>query len=159
MVRVASSVQELSYLFAMTIEFVQHHWAILAASVLGLAISLFVAVRAFEDSARGQLLRLVRTHDEKIGAANKARKVASTAAATLHRMSANRDSAIPRRLQEAGEALEDAQALVKIADDQVMISANLVRKIIVEEFPPQQHDRLRAKYLAENKKPDKSFTF
>ena len=135
----------------MAIEFVQHHWAILAASVLGLGISLFVAVRAFEDSARGQLLRLVRAHDEKIRAADKARKVASNAAAKLQRMSANRDSAIPRHLSEAAHALEDAQALAKIADDQVMISANLVRKIIVEEFPPQQHASLRAKYLAESK--------
>jgi hypothetical protein len=144
---VAASVWQLRYLFVMTLEFLQHHWAILVASVLVLAIALFVALRAFEDSARGRLMRLVRLYDDKVRVAHKARKVASNTAAKLQKLHAKRDSAIPRHVQETSEALEDAKALTKIADDQVLIAANHVRRIILEEFPPQRHDSLRAKYL------------
>lgn len=143
----------------MAVEFIRHNWAVLAASVLGLGILLFVAFRAFEDSARGRLMRLVRAYDQKVLAAQKAQKVSSTAVARLQKMHARRDSAIPKHIQKAAEALEDARALLKIADDQVLIAANHVRKTILEEFPPRQHERLRARYLPEKEPSEKPFTF
>ena len=37
--------------------------------------------------------------------------------------------------------------LLKVAADQVQIAENHVRRIIVEEFPPKRHDRMRSLYL------------
>ena len=65
----------------------------------------------------------------------------------------------PIRLQEATEAVQDAETLLKIADDQVLIAGNHVRKLIVEEFPPKRHDRMRSKYLPGEQKDDKPFSF
>lgn len=143
----------------MEIEFIRHNWAILAASVLGLAIFVFVAFRVFEDSTRGQLMRLVRAHDEKVRAAQRAHKVSIKAARRLQRIRGKGDSAIPENIQLASEALEDAQALKKIADDQVLIAANHVRKIILEKFPLGRHESLRARYLTDEAPSEKPFTF
>ena len=66
---------------------------------------------------------------------------------------------IRRAVQEATEAMQDAEALLKSADDQVLIAGNHVRKLIVEEFPPKQHERMRNKYLPGEHKDDKPFSF
>ena len=150
---------ELGYVFRMTLEFLQHNWAVLAASVLGLGIALFVAYRVLDDSARGQLMRLVRLYDEKVLAANKAQRVVAKAEAKLRKLRAKRESAKPRHVQELSEALEDAHALLKIVEDQVLIAANHVRKLILEEFPPTRHEQLRSKYLPDSTPDSKPFTF
>ncbi len=143
----------------MSMEFLQHNWAILGASVLGAAIAVFVAFRVFEDSARGQLLQLVRTYDKKILAVDKATRHVTAAEAKLRNLRARQDSAKPRHVQEASEVIEDANSLHQIAGDQVLIAANHVRKFILEEFPPKRHDRLRAKYLSDSAPDGKPFTF
>jgi hypothetical protein len=143
----------------MSMQFLQQNWAVLGASVLGVAIALFVIIRVFQDSTRGQLLRLVRTYDEKILAANKAKRRVGTAEARLRTLRARQDSAKPRHVQEASEALEDAGSLHNIAGDQVLIAANHVRKFILEEFPPNRHESLREKYLSDQAPDKKPFTF
>ena len=45
------------------------------------------------------------------------------------------------------EAVEDARALAKIAHDQLLVAENMLRKVIVEEFPPRRHEPLRRRYL------------
>lgn len=157
--RVSALALELGYVFSMTLEFLQHNWAVLAASVLGLGITLFVVYRAFDDSAQGRLMRLVRLYDEKLLAADRAQRVAAKAEAKLRKLRAKLESAKPRHVQEMSEALEDAHALLKIAEDQVLIAANHVRKLILEEFPPNRHDQLRGKYLPDSSPDSKPFTF
>ena len=143
----------------MNLQFLQQNWAILAAGVLVLAIGLFVAFRVLEDSTHGHLMRLVRLYDEKLLAANKAQRAAVKAEARLRKIRTKLESAKPRHVQETSEALDDAKALLKITQDQVMIGANHLRKFILEEFPPTQHDRLREKYLPESSPDAKPFTF
>ena len=143
----------------MTMEILQRYWALVGASVLMTSVALMLAYRAFAASARSQLLRSVRMHQARCNAANKARGVAQKAAAKLQKLRSKRDSAKPRHVQEGAEALEDARALVKIAEDQVLIAANHVRKLILEEFPPKRHASLRAKYLPEDQPDKKPFTF
>ena len=55
--------------------------------------------------------------------------------------------------------MQDAEALLKIASDQVLIAENHVRKIIVEEFPPKHHERLRRRYLPGEGDDGKPFSF
>jgi hypothetical protein len=143
----------------MNLQFLQQNWAIFAAGVLVLAIGLFVAFRVLEDSTHGHLMRLVRLYDEKLLAANKAQRAAVKAEARLRKIRTKLESAKPRHVQETSEALDDAKALLKITQDQVMIAANHLRKFILEEFPPTQHDRLREKYLPESSPDAKPFTF
>ena len=65
----------------------------------------------------------------------------------------------PRVLQEAREAFEDAKALQKILHDKVMVTENHVRRVIYDEFPPTQHDRLRRKHLPQDIEDNRPFSF
>lgn len=69
------------------------------------------------------------------------------------------DKAKPRHILEADEALADARALAKIAHDQVLIAENLLRRIIVEEYPPAKQAHLRAKYGVHEVPDKRPFTF
>ena len=64
----------------------------------------------------------------------------------------------PRSIAEAAGALEDARALQKIAEDQLLIARNHVRKIILEEYPPQRHEALRQRFLPADEGDSKPFT-
>ena len=65
----------------------------------------------------------------------------------------------PRVVEEAKGVLADARALAKIAEDRQLVTANQVRKIIFEEFPPKMHDRLRQRYLPQDAEDDRPFSF
>ena len=62
-------------------------------------------------------------------------------------------------MSEAKEALQDALALEKIADDKAQVTANQVRRVIFEEFPPTRHEKLRRKYLPEDVRDNRPFSF
>jgi hypothetical protein len=143
----------------MTLEFLQMHWALVGASVVGLAVLLFVGWRVWLDSSQGRLQAAYRRlHARRLEAARQSRTM-QRATAKLRRLQKNAGSVKPLRLQEATEAVQDAEALLKIASDQVLIAENHVRKIIVEEFPPKRHERMRRKYLPEEPENGKPFTF
>ena len=143
----------------MNFEFALRNWALFAASVVGIAIVLFLLYRLFMDSARGQLLRTTRSLRECRLEAARAAAAVDRAERKLEKLRARADSVKPRHGAEAREALEDARALCKIADDQVLIAENHVRKVILEEFPPKRHAILRARYLPEQDDGNKPFTF
>ncbi|MGI9225071.1 MAG: hypothetical protein ACR2QX_11375 [Woeseiaceae bacterium] len=143
----------------MTHEFATTHWALLSASVLGLAVVMFVLWRLWLDSARGQLHVAVRRLREANLQGHKQRLAVENLTATLNRMLARADSVKPRRVQETREAVQDAQALLKIATDQVLIARNHVRRVIVEEFPPRRHEAMRNKYLGNDEDPGVPFSF
>jgi len=143
----------------MSFEFALRNWALVAASVVGTAIVLFLLYRSFMDSARGRLLRTTRRLRECRLAAARAAAAVDRAERKLEKLRARADSVKPRHGTEAGEALEDARALRKIADDQVLIAENHIRKVILEEFPPKRQKALRARYLPEQDDGNKPFTF
>ncbi len=131
----------------MTVEFISRNWALVAASILGVAILVFVLYRLYRQSARGQLGSRVRALQGRYKEATRAQQVLDKATARLDKLRRISASVKPRHVEEAGEALEDAQSLRKIAADQVLIAENNVRQLILGEFPPNRHDRLRRKYL------------
>ena len=143
----------------MTIELLQRHWALAAATILAAAIVLFAAWRAWLDSPRGRLhLARRRLHEKELEARRQQKRLARLSA-QLESLRRKADAVKPIRLQETTEAVQDAETLLKIADDQVLIAGNHVRKLIVEEFPPKRHDRMRSKYLPGEQKDDKPFSF
>lgn len=143
----------------MTISVLQQHWALASASIVGVTVLSFVGWRAWLDSARGRLRTARRRLRDKRAEARRRRKQRERAAAALQGLQRKTESVKPRRLQEVSEAVQDAEALLKIANDQVLIARNHVRKIIVEEFPPKHHERMRRKYLPDDTEDNKPFTF
>jgi hypothetical protein len=137
----------------MTMDFLARNWSLVIASVLGTAVFLFVAFRVFQDSSRGRLRTHVTQVRQREAAAAAARKAVDKAAAKLNQLRAKSESVKPLRVKEASGSLEDARALQKIADDQVLVARNLLRKLILEEYPPKHHQKLRDRYLGQEK-PD-----
>ncbi|MGI9272045.1 MAG: hypothetical protein ACR2QT_09740 [Woeseiaceae bacterium] len=131
----------------MTHDLLTRYWALIIASILGTAILLFVLYRLYEASRLGQLNAGVRQLRRSKHEAAKARRRAEKAAARLAHLQSRAASIKPRLLSEADEAVQDANALQKIADDQVLVAIKQVREVILEEFPPNRQDVLRNKYL------------
>ncbi len=143
----------------MTLSFLEQHWALVSASIVGTAVLLFVAWRAWLDSPRGRLGAAWRCLRAKHVEAQRQRKAVQKLSSRLEDLEAKAESVKPRRLREAAEAVQDAESLLKIAGDQVLIAENHVRKIIVEEFPPRRHERMRSKYLPGETGNSKPFSF
>lgn len=143
----------------MSLRYLLQHWALVTASIVGSAVVLFVVWRVWQDSVRGRLGSEIKRLRRRQWEARRQQQAVEKMAATLARLQARSESVTPRRLQEAGEALQDAEALLKIAADQVLIAQNHVRAIIVEEFPPKRHEAMRRKYLADVGRDGKPFTF
>ncbi len=133
----------------MTLEYAIKNWALLIAAILGAAVLLFVLYRIYQDSAVGRLHSAARLLARRAREARGASKVVERAVARGARLRARAGAVKPRHCRDASEALEDAQALLKIADDQVLIAQNGVRELIIEEFPPNKQPRMRSKYLPE----------
>ena len=143
----------------MTLAELQQHWALLGAAAVGAAVLLFAAWRAWLDSSRGRLRAARRRLLRKRREAAKCLRAGERARAKLEGLVGRSESVKPVRLQEARDALQDAEALLKIARDQVLIAENHVRKIIVEEFPPKRHERLRRRCLPGEGEDGKPFSF
>jgi hypothetical protein len=141
----------------MSREFLAHYWALLIASIIGTAVLLFVLFRVYRDSAFGRLGKLARNLRVGERAARSANREVAKAAAKLERMRKRADSVKPRHAEEATGRLQDARALGKIAGDQVLVARNLLRKHILEEYPPRRHAVLRARYLGAEETGKKPF--
>ncbi len=143
----------------MTIVQLQQHWALLGGSFLGVGALLFAAWRVWLDSPRGRLRSARMRLREKRRKAARCLRGGERARAKFEGLAGRSDSVKPSRLQAAREAVQDAEALLKIAADQALIAENHVRRIIVEEFPPKHHERLRSRYLPGEGGDSKPFTF
>ena len=150
---------QLRYGLLVIIEVIARYWALAAASVLVTAIGLFVAYRLYTDSAAGQLRARARDLEGRYRAADKAGRTVEQGRRHLEKLRAKANSVTPRRLQEASDALQDAEALQKIAADQVLIAENHVRKTIHELFPPRRQAALRDKYLRSDAARNLPYTF
>jgi uncharacterized membrane protein YccC len=143
----------------MTIAQLQQHWALLGASVLGVAVLLFAGWRVWLDSSRGRLRVAWRRLLDKRREAARCLRAAERARKKFESLAGRSESVSPSRLQAAREAVQDAEALLKIASDQVLIAENHVRRIIVEEFPPKHHERMRRRYLPGEARDSRPFSF
>ncbi|NIS88728.1 MAG: hypothetical protein GTN98_01360 [Woeseiaceae bacterium] len=132
-------------------DFLQQNWALVAASVIGLAIALFLSFRGLQDSRRGRLGAALQHMRERERALAKAASAADAAAARFATISAKGDSVPPNRVLAAKDALIDAQETERLLKDQVLVVRNNVRTIILEEYPPKRHEALLRKWLRESR--------
>jgi len=131
----------------MATELLAQNWALVIASVLSLAIFLFVMFRLYDDSGRGRLGQSVRELNAVRQEASKAENRLCKAQARFEELRKKADQVKPRLLTEAEEAVKDADLLVNITGDQVMRAEKILRDVILEDFPPNRQDVLRSKYL------------
>ena len=131
----------------MTVEFLIRNWALVVASILATAILVFVLVRLYRDSDRGQLGNRVRALQGRYKAVARAQRGVDKASERLDELRESAPTVKPRHVEEAGEALEDARLLLNNANDQVLIAEKDVRELILDEYPPNRHEALRRKYL------------
>mgnify|MGYP001828913665 CR=1 FL=1 len=143
----------------MTFDLLQQHWALFIAGIVGTAVLLFAAWRAWLDSPRGRLRTARRRLRDKRVAALRQQSALQRLSSALDSLEKKANSITPRRLREAAEAVQDAEALLKCAGDQVLVAENHVRKIIVDDFPPRHHERMRSRYLPGDRQEGKPFTF
>jgi hypothetical protein len=135
------------------------HWALMAAAAVGGVAVLFILLAGYRRSARGQLRTMLREHRRATGEYRRALRNAGRAESRVAKLQARAAKIKPRLLEEAKGALTDARALAKIAGDRQQVTANRVRQVIVEEFPPSRHERLRRRYLPQDGKDDRPFSF
>lgn len=140
-------------------DYLRQNWGLAVAAVLFVIVLLAVLRALYQRSARGQLAATAR----RLRAARRAHRQAdakvTAAEKRLVKLGEKASSVKPRIVTEAQEALADARALAKIADDQVLIAANHVRKVIYLEYPPERHEALRKKYLPDDKPQKQPFSF
>jgi len=130
-----------------TVDLIIRNWALVVAGILGSGILLFVLVRLYRESDRGQLGNRVRALQACHKEVARAQKGLDKASERLDELRRKASTVKPRHVEEAGEAIEDARMLLNNANDQVLIAEKDVRQLILDEYPPNQQDALRRKYL------------
>ncbi len=127
------------------------YWALIIASVLGLAVALFVVFRVFQDSRRGQLASALN----ELQAREQALQVTSKSIAKLlkkcEKLAASGDKVPPNKLLAAKDALAEARETEALLQDQVLVLRNNVRTIILQDYPPTRHEVMCRKYLGETR--------
>jgi hypothetical protein len=143
----------------MNTEQLQHHWALILASAAALLLLIVFVHHLIRRSASAQLRRMRKALDEECAKLSKAGAAVEKAERRKARLMERADRVKPRLLTESAEALQDARALAKIARDRVLVAENQLRRVIFEEFPPAEHEKLRSRYLPTAPMDKKPFTF
>lgn len=145
--------------FSMNLETLQSNWAAwlaLGAVVVGI---IAIAPKLIARSSRSKLNRVVADMKKARKELRKTNRKAARAARKLGKLETRADRVKPRVLQEAKNALDDAKALQKILGDKVLVTENHVRRVIHDEFPPSDHERLRSRYLPQDVRDKRPFSF
>ena len=143
----------------MNIESLQSDWAVwLALAAVIIAIAVLIP-KLLKRTSRSKLKRVVADMNKARKELRKSNRTTRKAEKKARKLQARAERVKPRILQEAKEAFEDSQALEKILDDKVMVAENHVRRVIHDEFPPTEHERMREKYLPQDVKEKRPFSF
>jgi hypothetical protein len=140
-------------------EQLKSNWALVVAAGLGLAILVIVVAQLVRRSAAWQLRAAVKELGKSRLAETRAIKSVQKAESRARRLHANAENTKPRILRQAEEAVEDARALAKIANDRMLVAQNHVRRVIHDEYPPTQQEKLRQKFLPVEERDSKPFSF
>lgn len=143
----------------MDLEALRSNWALVVAAGLGFIVVVIVIVHLLGQTAGGKLRATLQDLKRARREEAKAMRSMQKAERLARRLHENAESIKPRHLQEAKEALQDARALAKIANDRVLVAQNHVHRVIHEEYPPKKQQRLRQKYLPPEIRDTKPFSF
>ena len=130
--------------------FVQY-WAPIIASVLGLAVFIFVVFRLLQDSRRGQLSSALHEMRQREKTLYSTSKSVFNALKKCEKLSAAGDKVPPNKLLAAKDALAEARETEALLKDQVLVLRNNARTIILQDYPPAKHEAMCRKYLGESR--------
>jgi hypothetical protein len=142
-----------------TLNDLQGHWALLLGCALGAILAVVLLWHWLASTSYSRLHRGRKVLRSKRQDLRKANAVVAAAERRVAKLRSRPDREKPRHISEADESLADAQALAKIAYDQVLTAENHLRRIIVEEYPPSKQARLREKYQVSEVPDKRPFTF
>ena len=143
----------------MNLESLQSDWAIWLALAMLLIAAAMITPRLLKMTSRSKLSRVFADVKAARKELRKSVRAAKKAGKKFEKLLARADRVKPRVLQEAKESVEDVRALAKILNDKVIVAETHVRRIIYDEFPPEKHERMRAKYLPQDVIDDRPFSF
>ena len=143
----------------MNLESLQSDWAIWLALAILLIAAAMITPRLLKMTSRSKLSRVFADVKAARKELRKSVRAAKKAGKKFERLLARADRVKPRVLQEAKESVEDGRALAKILNDKVIVAETHVRRIIYDEFPPEKHEQMRAKYLPQDVIDDRPFSF
>lgn len=143
----------------MNISAATEHWALWAAVVPSAIVLVVLVWTLYRRSSRGQLRKAKHNYHQAMKALDAGANSISRLQKKVDHLAARKDKVKPRVLQDARDALDDAQALHKILDDKMQVCAQQLRRVIFEEFPPAKHDSLRARYLPQDVVDKRPFNF
>jgi len=118
-----------------------------------------ITPRLLKMTSRSKLSRVFADVKAARKELRKSVRAAKKAGKKFEKLLARADRVKPRVLQEAKESVEDGRALAKILNDKVIVAETHVRRIIYDEFPPEKHERMRAKYLPQDVIDNRPFSF
>lgn len=143
----------------MDTDLLTNHWALLGAAVPAMIVLIFVLRVLFGRTAHGQLRHVLHGYREAQKTLAEAGKTSEKCRKRVESLTSKAGETKPRILQEAREAAEDAKSLEKIAGDKLLVTANHVRRVIHEEFPPVRQQKLRNKYLPQDNDDGRPYAF
>ncbi len=143
----------------MTLELLQQNWALFTAAGISVIVTAVIMQRLHAQSSNGQLKAQARAHGDAEKARLDAARGVERSRRKLQTLTDKADRVRPADLEVAKGALRDAEALLKIAEDKVLVETNLLRKVIFEQFPPRRHAALRAQYLPDDVSDGRPFSF
>ncbi|HET6629583.1 MAG TPA: hypothetical protein VFG91_07395 [Woeseiaceae bacterium] len=143
----------------MNMELLRDNWALAFAAGVAILLVLFALARLLADSAAARLRQAGKRLAAERGRLRKAEAAVERAGCHVSALKKRAETVKPRLLQEAVGKAADAEALARIARDNVMIAEQRLRQVIHEEFAPAKQARLRAKYLPETPPDKRPFSF
>ena len=143
----------------MNLESLQSDWAIWLALAMLLIAAAMITPRLLKMTSRSKLSRVFADVKAARKELRKSVRAAKKAGKKFEKLLARADRVKPRVLQEAKESVEDGRALARILNDKVIVAETHVRRIIYDEFPPEKHEQMRAKYLPQDVIDDRPFSF
>ena len=127
------------------------YWALIIASVLGLAILLFIVFRLLQDSRRGQLSSALNELRQREQTLQSASKKVSKSLLKCEKLAASGDKIPPNKMLAAKDALAEARETEALLKDQVLVLRNNARTIILQDYPPAKHEVMCRRYLGESR--------
>jgi hypothetical protein len=127
------------------------YWALIIAGVLALGVLLFVVYRLLQDSRRGQLANALNEMRERERALYSASRDVAKCLLKCEKLAAAGDSVPPNKLLASKDALAEARETEALLKDQVLVLRNNARTIILQDYPPKQHEAMCRKYLGESR--------
>ena len=125
-----------------------NHWLLIIGLALLLAVVVLVILPNSLPTPRGALNRQRRELRFRLAEHRQAARVAARALRQAKKLSNVRDRTAPAAFDEAQALARDKQTLLEHAADRVMVAENHVRRVILEQFPPRDHEKLLARYVS-----------